>query len=291
MNWRFFLNIGVSKQEEPIVKFAKRLFNLDIWLEIGVPILVLVGALFFRQYTIQNIAAIVVPVILFLPLLLLVHKKRYTLAVILKLSVNCVFFIVLALTLNSIFHVLLVFTVSLSALTFLPKRTRLTRLLFGLFSIVAAGLFVYESQILHANAALWEAQKSFLNFFIILFTLSFLYKIIALMLLYQVSIRQNKVNYHRYQFLFDNSNEGMMLLEDGEITEVNQTLINMLGYEKHELKNTNIEGNTPLNQIANLVNNLRYANNLTMERTIKNRAEGTTRYHYYYSKNNFTKPK
>lgn len=273
MNWRFFLNIGVSKQDEPIIQFAKRLFNLDIWIELIMAFIILGGGLSIGRIEPEMIGGLMVPIILFLPLLILAHRSHYTVAVIIKLFLNGVIFSTVTMVTSSTFQSLLVFTVCISALTFLPKRILLSRSLFLFFALLATGLFIYQTQLLKANGLIWSEDSFLLDFFIVLFSFTFSYKIAALMLLYQVSVQQNKVNYNRYQFLFDNSNQGLILLENGEIKETNQTLVNMFGYQEEELKHSDSQGNTPLAQLTNLINNLRYADNLNMERIIKNKQE------------------
>jgi len=273
MNWKSLIDIGVSKQEKPILKVAKQLFNLDIYVELAGPLFMLL-TLPFVDETLKEITLVIVACsVLFLPIIILVHKKQYSIAVIIKLIINCLIFIFIAFYFRSIFYLLLLLPISIGALTFFPNKTKLSQTLFLIITIIAVALFTYLVLLYAGDSGVWSQSTSILSASVMYFAILFLYKMLMLMLLYQVSLKQNAVNYDRYQFLFDNSNQGLILLENGKIAETNQTLINMLGYKEHELKNNDIQSNTPLAQITNLINNLRYADNLQMERIIKNKAE------------------
>ncbi|MEL7220764.1 MAG: ATP-binding protein [Bacteroidota bacterium] len=230
-----YLNNGVSLSDPVILRRAKQVYNVDVFLGIIAPILiwffVLADSGIYKAYFIPLLAFISCLSLFFV---FLISRGWYIVCA----AVNTLFYLFLPLAWIGIVGVVInafyLISLSLNGFIYFPHRRRWGVAIFATFFLVAFLMSFFTVEIAE-TADIQEANSVVFWFFMRLFLVVLVFRISTLLILYWNVLAERDKEEERYRSIFENNLIGMVATRGDQIIEVNQALCLMLGYTKAEM--------------------------------------------------------
>ncbi len=234
------LSVGVDENASPLQQQSKKLFNFDCLLAMFLPLVVnlfyLFNKFFISYCFISLICASVAIGCLYLHYLGN-YKKAVFITQLYYLGMICI----TTFLIQSPYFSLFLIPISISFFIYFVDNEKNTLTYFIIYILIGLSLSVLCSKIYITNSSFENHEVQ--SFRIILFCVLFLYKIIALVLMYRKTIDINLKNKKhltlsekRYRTQFENNLLGMIVLDgEAEVLDVNPAFCQMIGYTKDEI--------------------------------------------------------
>ena len=234
------LSVGVDENASPLQQQSKKLFNFDCLLAMFLPLVVnlfyLFNKFFISYCFISLICASVAIGCLYLHYLGN-YKKAVFITQLYYLGMICI----TTFLIQSPYFSLFLIPISISFFIYFVDNEKNTLTYFIIYILIGLSLSVLCSKIYITNSSFENHEVQ--SFRIILFCVLFLYKIIALVLMYRKTIDINLKNKKhltlsekRYRTQFENNLLGMIVFDgEAEVLDVNPAFCQMIGYTKDEI--------------------------------------------------------
>jgi PAS domain S-box-containing protein len=229
------INAGDISSLPPLERLSRQIFNFDclvgLFLSLGATIFFLPNDLFGENG--YSLFLAVFSGVFYAGSIWVASKGYYLPTVYVNLAAFYVLVATIPLHTKAWFEPLFLVPIGINAFLYLPNKGKLARIIFSLFAISGAFFFFAFLDLEALASTSIETLRPALIYGVSTLTFLIIGKMVALLILYQQTIKANEENEFRYQNLFENTYDGITLINDiSTITDANKAARKLLGMKK-----------------------------------------------------------